>query len=50
MRLSAGLFAESGCTLNLVLYSEDLEVDGTVQYSHEENVWVAVIDWDNIRG
>ncbi|AFY44280.1 hypothetical protein H6G80_27985 [Nostoc sp. FACHB-87] len=35
--------------LNLVLYSEDLEVDGIVQYSHEENVWVAVIDWDNIR-
>ncbi|BAY15502.1 hypothetical protein NIES21_13190 [Anabaenopsis circularis NIES-21] len=35
--------------LNLVLYSEDLEVDGIVQYSHEENVWVAVIDWDKIR-
>ncbi|MBD2491563.1 hypothetical protein [Aulosira sp. FACHB-615] len=35
--------------LNLVLYSEDLEVDGIVQYSHEENVWMAVIDWDNIR-
>ncbi len=28
----------------LTLYSEDLEVDGLVQYSTEENLWVAVID------
>ena len=35
--------------LQLILYSEDLEVDGVVQYSNEENVWVAVIDWDEIR-
>jgi hypothetical protein len=35
--------------LNLILYSEDLEADGIVQYSHEENVWVAVINWDAIR-
>ncbi len=33
----------------LVLYSEDLEVDGIAQYSEEENLWVAVIDWDAIR-
>jgi hypothetical protein len=33
----------------LVLYSEDLEVDGVVQYSEEENLWIAVIDWDAIR-
>ncbi len=33
----------------LVLYSEDLEVDDIVQYSEEENLWVAVIDWDAIR-
>jgi hypothetical protein len=33
----------------LTLYSEDLEVDGIVKYSEEENIWVAVIDWDNIR-
>ena len=26
-----------------------LEVDGIVQYSEEENLWVAVIDWDAIR-
>ena len=35
--------------LLLTLYSEELEVDGQVQYSTEENLWVAVIDWDAIR-
>ncbi len=34
---------------HLVFYSEELEVDGTVQYSDEENLWVAVIDWNTIR-
>ncbi|MBI1927975.1 hypothetical protein HYR99_27500 [Candidatus Poribacteria bacterium] len=34
---------------SLVLYSEDLEVGGVVQHSEEENLWVAVIDWDAIR-
>jgi hypothetical protein len=34
---------------SLVLYSEDLEVDGVVRYSKEEKLWVAVIDWDAIR-
>ena len=34
---------------SLVLYSEDLEVDGVVQYSKKENLWVAVIAWDAIR-
>ena len=33
----------------LTLYSEDLEVDGVVQYSTDENLWVAVIDWNAIR-
>jgi hypothetical protein len=33
----------------LTLYSEDLEVDGVVQYSTQENLWVAVIDWNQIR-
>jgi hypothetical protein len=33
----------------LTLYSEDLEVDGVVRYSTEENLWVAVIDWNAIR-
>jgi hypothetical protein len=35
--------------LLLTLYSEDLEVEGRVQYSTEENLWVAVIDWNAIR-
>ena len=34
---------------SLILYSEDLEVDGVVRYSQKENLWVAVIDWDVIR-
>lgn len=33
----------------LTLYSEDLEVDGVVQYSDEESLWVAVIDWNETR-
>jgi hypothetical protein len=33
----------------ITLYSEDLEVDGIVQFSTTENLWVAVIDWDNIK-
>jgi hypothetical protein len=33
----------------LTLYSEDLEADGEVQYSEEESLWVAVIDWNQIR-
>jgi hypothetical protein len=36
--------------LSLTLYSEELEVEGVVQYSTDENVWVAVIDWNAIRG
>ena len=35
--------------LSLTLYSEELEVEGEVQYSTAESVWVAVIDWDVIR-
>ena len=35
--------------LEITLYSEDLEVEGRVQYSRQENVWVAVIDWNAIR-
>ena len=33
----------------LTLYSEELEADGLVRYSVEENVWVAMIDWNAIR-
>ncbi|MEW6499128.1 MAG: hypothetical protein AB1589_42580 [Cyanobacteriota bacterium] len=33
----------------LTLYSEELEVDGMVEYSQEESLWVAAIDWQQIR-
>ncbi len=33
----------------LTLYSEDLEVNGAVQYSSEEKLWVAAIDWNAIK-
>ncbi|MEA5606039.1 hypothetical protein [Nostoc sp. UHCC 0252] len=33
----------------LTLYSEDLEVEGVVQYSTEEYLWVAAIDWNAIK-
>lgn len=33
----------------LTLYSEELEVDGIVQYSESEKLWVARIDWNQIR-
>lgn len=32
----------------VTLYSEELEVEGEAQYSKEENIWVAAIDWDAI--
>jgi len=34
---------------SLTLYSEELEVDGIVEYSEEEDIWVAAIDWKRIR-
>jgi hypothetical protein len=33
----------------LILYGEDLEADAVVQFSEEEKVWVAIIDWNQIR-
>ena len=33
----------------LMLYDEDLEVEGQVAFSTEENVWVALIDWAAIK-
>jgi hypothetical protein len=34
----------------LTLYSEELEVDGVVEFSEEEKkIWVVVIDWNQIR-
>ena len=34
---------------SLILYSEELEVEGVVHYSEEEKLWTAVIDWDAIQ-
>jgi hypothetical protein len=33
----------------LTLYSEELEVEGVVEYSTDEHLWVAAIDWHAIR-
>lgn len=33
----------------LMIYSEDLEVEGVVHYSEEEQLWTAMIDWDAIQ-
>jgi hypothetical protein len=33
----------------LMLCGEDLEVDGVVQFSDDEKIWVAAIDWNQIR-
>ena len=33
----------------LIIYSEELEVEGIVCYSEEEKLWTAVIDWDAIQ-
>jgi hypothetical protein len=35
--------------LSLTLHDEELEVDGEVQFSPTEHLWVATIDWDAIR-
>ena len=34
---------------SLMIYSEELEIEGTVHYSDEENLWTAVIDWNAIQ-
>ena len=32
-----------------VIYSEELEIEGVVHYSDEENLWTAEIDWNAIQ-
>ena len=34
---------------SIIIYSEELEVEGIVRYSEEEKLWTAVIDWDAIQ-
>ena len=36
-------------SLSLTLYSEELEVEGVVEYSTDEHLWVAAIDWHAIK-
>jgi hypothetical protein len=33
----------------LIDNDEGLQVLGTVEFSNEENIWVAKIDWDNLK-
>jgi hypothetical protein len=33
----------------LLIYSEELEADAVIEYSNEEKIWVAAIDWNQIR-
>ena len=33
----------------LTLYSEELAVEGVVEYSTDEHLWLAVIDWRAIK-
>ena len=34
---------------SLLIYSEELEVEGVVHYSEKEKLWTAVIDWNVIQ-
>jgi hypothetical protein len=42
-----GIRLEDG--LRVILHDDDLEADGEVFFSKEENIWVAKIDWNAIR-
>ncbi len=35
--------------LGLTLYSEELETDGSVEFSDQEKLWVAAIDWNAVH-
>jgi hypothetical protein len=35
--------------MRLTLYMDDVECAGLVTFSEEENLWVAVIDWDEVK-
>lgn len=41
--------AELSSGQQFTFYSEDLEADGVVEYSETENLWVAVVNWNEIR-
>jgi len=35
--------------LRIVVHDEELEADGEVSYSADEQIWVARIDWNALR-
>lgn len=35
--------------LAIVVYSDEFEADGRAQFSVDENIWVAQIDWKQLR-
>jgi hypothetical protein len=35
--------------LEVTLHDEELQAEGKVQYSDEERIWVARVDWGAIR-
>ena len=41
------IFLKNGMTLQL--HDEEVETTGVVRYSEEEKIWVAEIDWDNLK-
>jgi hypothetical protein len=42
-----GLVLQEG--VEIVLYCSELETEGVVAYSSEEELWVAKVDWEKIR-
>jgi hypothetical protein len=44
---ASGLWLKDG--LHVVVHDDELETDGTVAYSTEEQLWVATIDWNAFR-
>lgn len=35
--------------MRLILHDEELETEGEVQFSSEEQIWVAIINWQRLR-
>jgi hypothetical protein len=35
--------------LELALHDEELEADGEAHFSAEEQIWVAIINWQQVR-
>jgi hypothetical protein len=36
-------------SMPIVVHDEELEADARAQFSTEEQIWVAVIDWNQVR-